>query len=130
MKYILFAVTFVIFSLFFNCKAQDDDMVTHVTANELNVVLKEQSNIQILDVRTSKEYEAGHLPNAENIDFLSEGFSKALEGLDKNEPLVIYCKSGRRSGKSLDVFRTLGFTKIYNLEGGILKWKSKGFEVN
>ena len=122
-------IAVVFFAVLFNCKAQDDDMVTHVTPDELQLILKAQGDIPVLDVRTSKEFKTGHLANAENMDFLSDGFSKLLEGLDKNEPLVIYCKSGRRSGKSLSVFRTQGFTKIYNLEGGILNWKSKGFEV-
>ncbi|MWW26559.1 rhodanese-like domain-containing protein [Algibacter lectus] len=113
----------------FNCKAQNDDIVTKVTPEELEVLLKEQKEMKLIDVRTPEEFGAGHISRAENINFFSENFSKSLAELDKEEPLIIYCKSGRRSGKSIAIFKELGFTKIYELEGGVLNWKSKDFEV-
>ena len=113
----------------FNCKAQNDDIVTKMTPEELVVLLKANKEIKLIDVRTPEEYGAGHISRAENINFFSKNFSKSLAELDKEEPLIIYCKSGRRSGKSIVTFKELGFTKIYELEGGVLNWKSKDFEV-
>jgi len=127
MKHILVCIVFC--AVIFNCKAQDDEVVTHVTPEEFVLVLKNKKDMRLLDVRTPKEFKAGHIAGAENFDFLSEGFSKSLETLDKNEPLAIYCKSGRRSGKSIAVFKKLGFLKVYNLEGGILNWQSEAMDV-
>lgn len=129
MKQIPIVISIFFCALMFNCKAQNDDVFTAVTPEELGVLLQEQKEIKLIDVRTPAEFNAGHISGAENINFLSDNFSKSLEGLDKNEPLIIYCKSGRRSGKSRAVFKELGFLKVYDLEGGILKWKSQNFEV-
>ena len=49
--------------------------------------------------------------------------------LNPKEPLIIYCKSGRRSKKSRAVFKELGFLTVYDLEGGVLNWKSEGFHL-
>ena len=129
MKKISILLTIFFCAIMFNCKAQNDDIVTKVTPEELEVLLKEQKEMKLIDVRTPEEFGAGHISRAENINFFSENFSKSLAELDKEEPLVIYCKSGRRSGKSIAIFKELGFTKIYELEGGVLNWKSKDFEV-
>lgn len=129
MKKISILITIFFCAIMFNCKAQNDDIVTKVTPEELEVLLKEQKEMKLIDVRTPEEFGAGHISRAENINFFSENFSKSLAELDKEEPLVIYCKSGRRSGKSIAIFKELGFTKIYELEGGVLNWKSKDFEV-
>ncbi|WP_133969268.1 rhodanese-like domain-containing protein [Algibacter lectus] len=129
MKKISILITIFFCAIMFNCKAQNDDIVTKVTPEELEVLLKEQKEMKLIDVRTPEEFGAGHISRAENINFFSENFSKSLAELDKEEPLIIYCKSGRRSGKSIAIFKELGFTKIYELEGGVLNWKSKDFEV-
>ncbi|WP_282149204.1 rhodanese-like domain-containing protein [Algibacter lectus] len=129
MKKISILLTIFFCAIMFNCKAQNDDIVTKVTPEELEVLLKEQKEMKLIDVRTPEEFGAGHISRAENINFFSENFSKSLAELDKEEPLIIYCKSGRRSGKSIAIFKELGFTKIYELEGGVLNWKSKDFEV-
>ncbi|MCL5130457.1 MULTISPECIES: rhodanese-like domain-containing protein [unclassified Algibacter] len=124
----IFIIIFFCATLF-NCKAQKDDIVTEITPEELNVILKEQNGIRMLDVRTPKEFKISHISGAENINFLSDNFSKSLEVLNREEPLIIYCKSGRRSGKSIAVFKKLGFLKVYELEGGILNWKANGFDT-
>jgi len=129
MKKISILITIFFCAIMFNCKAQNDDIVTKVTPEELVVLLKANKEIKLIDVRTPEEYGAGHISRAENINFFSKNFSKSLAELDKEEPLIIYCKSGRRSGKSIVTFKELGFTKIYELEGGVLNWKSKDFEV-
>jgi len=119
----------VFFAVLCSCKAQNDDFIIEVSPKELNAVLKEQKAIKIIDVRTPKEYNVEHILGAENINFLGDNFSKSIEKLDPNEPLIIYCKSGRRSRKSRSVFKELGFLKVYDLKGGILNWKSEGFPL-
>lgn len=85
--------------------------------------------IQLIDVRTPKEFKAEHIKNAKNINFFDEDFSKKINKLNKEKPVYIYCRSGKRSGKSAEQFKKLGFTHIYDLKGGILNWKSKNYKV-
>ncbi|MFV0566512.1 MAG: rhodanese-like domain-containing protein [Flavobacteriaceae bacterium] len=83
----------------------------------------------VIDVRTPTEYQTGHLKNAVNIDFKSPDFVKNINKLNKTQPVYVYCRSGNRSGKSLAMFKAAGFSNVYNLDGGILKWEAEGLEV-
>lgn len=85
--------------------------------------------VQLIDIRTPAEFQEGHLKNAKNIDFLSSTFKKDISGLDKEKPVYIYCRSGNRSGKSVKDFLNAGFTEIYDLQVGIVGWKSEGLPV-
>lgn len=77
----------------------------------------------LIDVRTADEFNAGHISQAQHIDFLqTEHFKKEAEKLDKNTPVYLYCRSGNRSGKASKVLEELGFKTIYDLKGGYLKW--------
>ena len=89
----------------------------------------DNNNLQLIDVRTPKEYEEGHIKNAENIDFYNAAFYTQMNKLNKDEPLYIYCRSGGRSGKAAAKLKELGFTEVYDLQGGILDWKKNYFEL-
>ncbi|MCO6475600.1 MAG: rhodanese-like domain-containing protein [Phaeodactylibacter sp.] len=81
-------------------------------------------NLQLIDVRTPKEYSEGHIEGAVNIDFYDEGFRQQLEQkLDKDNPVMLYCRSGRRSANAAKQMQALGFKEVYDLKGGILDWK-------
>ena len=83
-------------------------------------------DVQLVDVRTPKEYEAGYIDDAINIDFMNqETFKQSFEKLDKNNPLYIYCRSGNRSQKSVPLLEALGFKEIYDLKGGYNAWSQK-----
>ncbi|HNM97641.1 MAG TPA: rhodanese-like domain-containing protein [Marmoricola sp.] len=83
----------------------------------------------ILDVRTPAEYDAGHLPNAVNLDVSSPEFASGLVGLDPNVPYAVYCRSGNRSATATAAMKAAGFLKVYDLAGGIQAWESAGGEV-
>lgn len=102
--------------------------VKDVSAKEMQKLI-EADSVQLIDVRTPKEFKEGHISNAKNIDFLSESFSENLQILNKQKPVVVYCRSGNRSTKSIKEFLDAGFVEIYNLEGGILLWEAQGFKV-
>ena len=89
----------------------------------------DNETVQLIDVRTLEEYQEGHIKGALNIDYLGEHFSADINKLDKQKPVYVYCRSGNRSGKSTAVFEELGFKTIYDLYGGIVKWRSEGFKV-
>ncbi len=81
-------------------------------------------NLQLIDVRTPEEYNEGHIEGAVNIDFYGEDFLQQLEQkLDKEQPAMLYCRSGRRSAKAAEQMKGLGFKEVYDLKGGILDWK-------
>ena len=84
---------------------------------------------QVVDVRTPKEYAQGHIKGAVNIDYFSEDFETQFKQLDTSKKLYIYCRSGKRSSKSASRLEAMGFEDVYELEGGIINWRSVGFKT-
>ena len=85
--------------------------------------LSKKKNAVILDVRTTDEYKAGHIPNASQIDVLKkEEFKAQISSLDKNKTYLIYCRSGKRSKDAMNIMKELGFTKLFDLNGGFSNW--------
>lgn len=80
----------------------------------------------VLDVRTKKEYDAGHIPGAVLIDFNSPEFDKKIAALDKDKTYLVHCASGGRSAKASAKLTALNFKNIYNLEGGYRAWEKAG----
>lgn len=87
------------------------------------------SGLVVLDVRTPEEFDSGHLADAVNLDFYEPTFAASLDSLDKDAPYFVYCRSGNRSGQTVKTMKQLGFTEIYELEGGILTWIDAGLSV-
>src|SRR6185503_7720331 len=81
----------------------------------------------LLDVRTPEEFSKGHLQNAVNINWRdSATFEQQINFIDKGKPVFVYCLSGTRSAAAASKMRTEGFTEVYELEGGIMKWRAAG----
>ena len=127
MKYLWF-IALVSFPLLFSCQSISKEI--KITPVELNEVLQSNEGMQLVDVRTKEEYQTSHLKNATNFDFYSESFADSLKTLDASKPIYIYCRSGGRSGNSVEQLKKLGFKEIYDLEGGILNWIDQGMEVS
>ena len=85
----------------------------------------ETPTAQLVDVRTTGEYGGGHLPKAQNIDYKSADFTTKIQTLDKSKPVFLYCLSGGRSGEAMTILKQNGFSEVYNMGGGYLKWTSK-----
>ena len=77
-------------------------------------------------MRTPEEFVSEHIDKAVNINWLGNDFATKAEKLDQSKPIFVYCKSGARSAKAAAKLEELGFKKIYQLEGGILKWNTAG----
>jgi phage shock protein E len=92
--------------------------------------LIEDEAVVVLDVRTPQEYEAGRIAGAVNIDYRADDFRDRLAELDRDEPYLIHCASGRRSAATREVMQELGFTTIYHLDGGIQAWQQAGKPVD
>ncbi len=100
----------------------ESDEIKLVTADEMQSIL-EMEDVQLVDVRTPEEYQEVRIANAQNIDFLSPTFDEDIEKLDKEKPVILYCKGGHRSAKCAKKMKEAGFEKVYDLEGGISKWE-------
>ncbi|MCB0397505.1 MAG: rhodanese-like domain-containing protein [Flavobacteriales bacterium] len=91
----------------------------------------EQNPGKIVDVRTPEEFSGGHLQGAMNFNVNADDFMALCEaGLDKSQPVYVYCKSGGRSATAANMLKEAGFSNIINMEGGITAWKDAGRPVN
>ena len=88
-----------------------------------------QPGVIILDVRTPEEFNAGHITNAININLEGSDFSSEVSKLDKNATVAVYCRSGNRSGVATDQMAEIGFTDMYDMQGGIIDWETAGGPV-
>ncbi len=82
--------------------------------------------IQLIDVRTPKEYQEGYIAAAQNIPIRKrKKFKREVQLLDKEAPVFIYCYSGVRSSRASKILHRLGFTKIIDFKGGWKAWTSR-----
>ncbi|MCK5678915.1 MAG: rhodanese-like domain-containing protein [Flavobacteriaceae bacterium] len=120
-------ILFLSFSLLGCAQTTKTDIVRQINPVELNEKLGD--NIQLIDCRTPKEFAEGHLKGAKIINYYDSDFLNEMSKLDKDKVLYIYCRSGNRSGKAAKKLETMGFTKIYDLKGGIISWKKNNLEI-
>ncbi len=96
----------------------------NVTTDVFESQIKSE-NVQILDVRTKKEFDEGHLAEAKQIDIKNEDFMKTAKTvLDKSKTIAVYCRSGKRSADAAKQLSDAGY-KVINMKGGILKWENE-----
>lgn len=80
-------------------------------------------NVQLIDVRTSREYKQGFIAHAQNIPIAKRRkFKKRAASLDKEQAVYIYCHSGVRSSRASRILGRLGFQEIYDFKGGWKAW--------
>ena len=95
-----------------------------ITMDEAVTMMAQETGYIILDVRRPDEYAAGHIPNAINVPNESIGTSDIPELPDKDQLIMVYCRSGRRSKAASEKLVKLGYTNIVGF-GGILDWKGE-----
>lgn len=86
-----------------------------------------QNNGTLLDVRTENEFKNEHLKNAGQLNYYALDFRKKLLLLQKDEPVYLYCNTGYRSEIAAQILAENGYTKVYNLEKGIMDWSLHNF---
>lgn len=118
----LIIISFIVFS----CNGQNTKNSKTIDAKAFSEKIATTPNPQILDVRTPEEFSSDHIDKAVNINWLGDNFVAEAEKLDKTKPVFVYCKSGGRSQSAVQKLEELGFTNIYQLQGGILKWDAAG----
>ena len=93
----------------------------NITAEEAKQIMDSEEGYIILDVRTQEKYDQGHIPGA--IVISHEDIAEKAEGvlMDKNQLILVYCRSGRRSKIAAEALVELGYTNIKEF-GGIIDW--------
>jgi rhodanese-related sulfurtransferase len=98
--------------------------MTAVSAGEAKQII--DSGAQVIDVRTKVEYEAGHIPSSRHIPIADiQGESATL---DREAPVILYCRSGNRSGPAAEAFAASGWD-AHSIDGGLLAWDEAGLEL-
>ena len=99
-----------------------------ISTEEAEHLIKEPGTF-LLDVRTAEEYAAERLAKATlvPVQVLASQLDKLPK--DKERPILLYCRSGHRSGVAADLLAKQGYKKLYNMRGGIMAWSSEGRRV-
>jgi thioredoxin 1 len=100
-----------------------------LAAVQFSNLIKASSNATILDVRTEEEFNKEHIEGAKNVDWNGADFKEQVLPLNKKNPIFVYCLSGGRSSNAANYLRSEGFEKVYELEGGMLKWNAAQLPV-
>ncbi|KGL62695.1 rhodanese-like domain-containing protein [Polaribacter sp. Hel1_85] len=117
----LFLIFFASF-LFINCGNSQE--IKTISTLELKDLLS-KDKVQIVDVRTKNEIKYGFIESSIFIDFFDNNFTeKAVNKLDKNKPVYLYCRSGNRSGNATKLLQGKGY-EVYNVLGGYNQWKKE-----
>ena len=95
-----------------------------ITMDEAATMMAQETDYIILDVRRPDEFAAGHIPNAINVPNETIGTAEIPELPDKDQIIMVYCRSGRRSKEASEKLVKLGYTNIVEF-GGILDWKGE-----
>jgi rhodanese-related sulfurtransferase len=90
-------------------------------------LIKDKKDLQLIDVRTADEYAEGHLAKAKLIPL--QELEQRLAEIDKSKPVLLYCRSGHRSGNALKILQGKGFADAKHIEGGIGAWQAAGLPV-
>lgn len=88
-----------------------------------------EPGVVILDVRTTREWNSGHLQGAVHLDISSADFEERLAKLDRKAVYLVYCASGVRSARACQRMQAMGFGQTFNLERGLMAWQAAGLPL-
>jgi thioredoxin 1 len=103
---------------------QTQNSSTDLSATEFAEKIKQTPEAVVVDVRTPREFSNGHLKDALNCNWNGSEFDSQISTIDKSKPVFVYCMSGARSASAARKMRAGGFKTVYELDGGILKWRA------
>jgi len=113
-------------ALLTSCRKPTNSDAMTITVDQVHSLLERKDDVLLLDVRTPKEFSGGlgHLPDARLIPV--EELETRYEELEphKNKEMVVYCRSGNRSGRAVNFLSQKGF-KVKNMSGGMLAWRKR-----
>lgn len=125
---------FLLLTLILACSAQQANesqtsAIQNVDSKEAANLITENPNLLIIDVRTPAEFNAGHIKEAKNINISDSDFQSQIEKLSRDSTYLVYCRTGNRSGRAINLMKQLNFKSIYHLQHGITEWVGEGKPV-
>lgn len=103
---------------------------THIKQSELLPLLSEQTSPIIIDVRSSMEYNNGHIPRAQHVPFWKSFTTDVLDNIDKQDDVILYCEHGPRAGIAKFAYYMAGYKNIRYVEGHMTSWRSAGLPID
>lgn len=122
LRFFFFSLLFVYSCQIFECK--DINEISDIQFSEI-----QDTDYILVDVRTTEEYESGHIQDAVNFDFYSDSFQKEILSLDKSSSIILYCRTQNRSTKTANFLKENGYKEITIIEGGITSWVKSGNDL-
>jgi LPXTG-site transpeptidase (sortase) family protein len=108
-------------------QTEEAPSVENISVEEVYDIITSGGDYVILDVRTLEEFNQGHLEGAVHIPV--DELEARLGELLQDKPIIVYCKSGGRSSTAADLLVENGFTRVYDMSGGITEWMGKNYPV-
>jgi len=108
--------------------ADEDESLVNISPTKARQHM-ENKDLIVLDVRTPQEFFSGSIKGAVNLDSGLATLKKELDGLERNEAYLIYCRTDNRSTQVAEKMVDMGFDNIYRLEGGIVSWQKNGLPL-
>ena len=99
-----------------------------ITVEKAAILIESRPHIVVVDVRTPAEFKEEHLDGAINLCIRCNP-DPFIHTLDLKDEILLYCRSGVRSADGLRTLNSIGYNKVYNMLGGIIEWKEKGYPV-
>lgn len=125
MKLLMKLISVCCFFLFVSCGSEH---IVDLSPKEFKNRI-EADTVVLIDVRTPEEYMEGFIAGAGTIDIKSGLFETKIQKLDKEEAVYVYCAAGSRSTTAARILEKNGFTKIYNLDGGVRAWTKASYPL-
>ena len=128
-SFLFFAILTLVIVSCNNVQKTNDKVMTKtievVAPKAMYEILLKDPSAQLVDVRTKDEFAVSHLKDAQNICVTDNDFKQKVAFLDRSKPVYVYCKKGGRSAQASKILRQMGFTKIFDLQGGITNWEQQ-----
>lgn len=122
----IFIVSVLVFT---SCQANPADLAP-AKADSLIQASKKDSLFRLIDIRTPQEVATGRIGNATVIDFYAPDFQSKIAQLPRDANILIYCRSGNRTGQTLRLMESMGFKNVRQISGGINAWRGQGLPLN
>lgn len=123
---IFMAAAFCLFFLFPGFAFADEHALAPLDAQKLIEENRDNPGFVIIDLRTKREFDDGHIAGARQIHYYATNFLRLMSQFDRESTLLLYCQKGRQSPLALRAMQRLRFARIYILDGGMEEWINAG----
>lgn len=117
-----YIITFFALSFIYLNGCSQEAATIQVSSHEFDKLVRTKPGV-LLDVRTQREFKNGHIENSGQLNYYALDFRKRLLLLPKDQPIYLYCNTGYRSDRAASFLIRNGYTKVYNLQHGIMEWE-------